>query len=391
MNNNSSTSRPFISIVMPVYNNERFLPAAVNSILRQSFPLWELIIIDDGSTDGTPCIADDFARTDQRIRVIHQDNQGIYKSYNIGYAAAKGEYVLIVNSDDTINPHSLKEIHDAAVIDYADIVVFNLAQFVCDAEQNIISDLTNYGSLLQTPFSYDDISKIHNIWPSLIERKLIHHQCVYRKNIYKAFSYAEQYIGDDILYNQRIARSIAVAAGTPYIVYNCYLYKNETLNASTKYYGYEHEMFNTIYYESKKLFEEWGVGTSDALGIISAERLRHLTVEIHSYLAPQCLLNTEEKIEKILTDSSDEIVYGCAERSGRVEEWESRILSGLRELLVREPLNPASSWYFVYELLDGLLRYEKDEEDLQKIRAAVYHEKNPKHIGLSFLRKLSAP
>ena len=99
--------KPFISIIMPVYNNEKYLPSAVKSIIGQTFSDWELIIIDDGSTDRTPEIADRLAERDKRIRVIHQENQWIFKSFNNGYAAALGEYVLIVNSDDTIGAESL--------------------------------------------------------------------------------------------------------------------------------------------------------------------------------------------------------------------------------------------------------------------------------------------
>ena len=74
--------QPYFSIVMPVYNNEKLLPNAVNSIINQTFSDWELIIVDDGSTDNTPAVADSFAETDSRIRVIHQENQWIFRSYN---------------------------------------------------------------------------------------------------------------------------------------------------------------------------------------------------------------------------------------------------------------------------------------------------------------------
>lgn len=388
--NNSGESRPFISIIMPVYNNERFLPIAVNSVRSQTFPDWELIIINDGSTDNTARVADGFAARDQRIRVIHQENHGIFGSYNIGYAAASGEYAFIVNSDDTINPDSLKEIHDIAIVDHADIVMFNLSENLCDEDQNILTaDLYGHKNLLKEPFSCRGCEGVRKAWPYFLENKLINHQCVYRETIYKAYTYGKQYYGEDVLYNQRIANAVTSAAGTPYVVYNWFLYGVEAMNASSgKYHGYEHQMFNAFYTGNRDLFAGWGITDPKAMEVIEKERLRHLTNEIRSYLSPQCSLTAEEKIEKILADASDEIVYGCAERSGRVEEWESRILSGFRELLVKEPMSPESSCYFVYELLDSLLRYEKNDEDIQKIREAVYHQYNPRHIGKSFMEKL---
>lgn len=382
--------RPFISIVMPVYNNERFLPAAVNSIRNQTFPDWELIVIDDGSTDNTARIADGFAAVDSRIRIIHQRNHGIFGSYNVGYRAALGEYVFIVNSDDTINPDSLREIHDIAVVDHADIVMFNLTENLCDENQVVQkADLYGHKTLLKEPFSFSNREEVRRAWPRFLAQKLINHQCVYRKNIYKVYSYQNRYYGEDVFYNQQIANAISSAAGTPYAVYNWFLYGDEAQNASAgKYYGYEHEMFNALYTGYRELLEGWGLTNPQTTEIIEKERLSNLTVEIRSYLSPQCALTAEKKIKKILEDASDEIVYGCAVRSGRVEEWESRILSGLRELIVEEPLKLESPYYFVYELLDSLLRYEKEAEDIQKIQAAVYHVYNPKHIGRSFSRKL---
>lgn len=386
----SEKARPFISIVMPVYNNERLLPAAVNSVRTQTFPDWELIVIDDGSTDNTGRIADGFAALDSRIRVIHQKNHGIFGSYNVGYKAASGEYVLIVNSDDTINPDSLKEIHDIALVDHADIVMFNLAENRCDENQVILeADLYGHKNLLKEPFSLSGREEVRRAWPRFLAQKLINHQCVYRENIYKAYSYQNRYYGEDVFYNQQIANAITSAAGTPYVVYNWFLYDSEIQNTSAgKYYGYEHEMLNALYTGDRELLEGWGLTDPQTTEIIEKERLSKLTAEIRSYFSPQCVLTAEEKIKKILEDASDELVYGCAERSGRVEEWESRVLSGLRELLIKEPLSPESPYYFMYELLDSLLRYEKDDEDIRKIRAAVYHKRNPKHIGLSFLRKL---
>ena len=80
-----------ISIVMAVYNNEMYFPLAVKSIIEQDYDQWELIIIDDGSTDQTPIIADRMAESDSRITVVHQKNQWIYASFNKGIELAKGD------------------------------------------------------------------------------------------------------------------------------------------------------------------------------------------------------------------------------------------------------------------------------------------------------------
>ena len=76
--------QPYFSIVMPVYNNEKLLPNAVNSIINQTFSDWELIIVDDGSTDNSSEICDEYARNDERIVVIHKENKGVSSARNKG-------------------------------------------------------------------------------------------------------------------------------------------------------------------------------------------------------------------------------------------------------------------------------------------------------------------
>lgn len=382
--------KPFISIIMPVYNNEKYLPLAVKSIICQTFPDWELIIIDDGSTDKTPQIADSFAGQDQRIRVIHQENQWIFNSFNNGYAAAAGEYVLVVNSDDTIVQEALERIHDIAVADHADLVMFNLSINICDSEQNVLTeDVYGRKNLIAEDFSITDTKKIHAAWPEFMRKKLVGHQCVYKSSIAKSIKYRTDVYAADVFYNIQFADFVKAAAGTSYCVYNYFIYDNDGMNASVgKFYGYEHDMFNDLYTAQRDLFQRWGILSAENEDALSAERLNNLTNEIKSYLSPMCSMDIDRKIQSVFENASDRIIYECAARSGRTEEYESRILSGLRELMTAEIPSVHSPYYFVYELLDALLRYEKNDEDMKKIRTAVNHSKNPNSIGSSFYKKL---
>ena len=96
-----------ISIVIPVYNMERTLPRAIRSVLEQEFTDWELIIVDDGSTDTSGKIAEEFASRDQRIRVLHQENLGLSSALNSGFARASGDAFLVLAADDEISPQFL--------------------------------------------------------------------------------------------------------------------------------------------------------------------------------------------------------------------------------------------------------------------------------------------
>jgi glycosyltransferase involved in cell wall biosynthesis len=109
---------------MPVYNSERFLEDAVESVLNQTFKDFELILIDDGSSDGSVAICDRFAQKDDRVVVIHQSNTGICGARNKGLQLARGEYIAFSDHDDKLVPNLLEDNINLAVKYDADVVKF---------------------------------------------------------------------------------------------------------------------------------------------------------------------------------------------------------------------------------------------------------------------------
>ena len=97
-----------ISIIVPIYNIEKFLPCCIDSILAQTFTEWELILVDDGSKDTCGSICDEYATKDGRIRVIHKPNGGLTSARNAGLAMASGEWVMYLDGDDWIEPEMLE-------------------------------------------------------------------------------------------------------------------------------------------------------------------------------------------------------------------------------------------------------------------------------------------
>ncbi len=111
-----------VSVIVPVYNVQPYLSRCVDSILQQSMADFELILIDDGSTDGSGALCDAYNRND-RIRVIHQENQGLGLARNTGLAHAQGEYVCFVDADDYVGPELLEHLLTAAQRHQADLVI----------------------------------------------------------------------------------------------------------------------------------------------------------------------------------------------------------------------------------------------------------------------------
>lgn len=99
---------PKVSIIMPVYNAEKYVSEAIESVRNQSYENWELIIVDDGSTDRSPEIIDAYSRKDPRIKSFHQKNQGVSMARNFALCQTHGEYVTFIDSDDVYHPDRLQ-------------------------------------------------------------------------------------------------------------------------------------------------------------------------------------------------------------------------------------------------------------------------------------------
>ena len=114
---------PKLSVIVPVYNTEKYLRECINSILAQTFTDFELILVNDGSTDGSGAICDEYADKDPRIRVIHQQNGGITVARKSGVRAARGEYVTFVDSDDWIDQEMYATMLDCRQEAAPDVVI----------------------------------------------------------------------------------------------------------------------------------------------------------------------------------------------------------------------------------------------------------------------------
>lgn len=144
-----------ISIIMPVYNAEKSLNKSINSILTQSMKDWELLLINDGSTDSSPNLCDYFKSKDSRIKVFHKKNEGVSTARQIGINNASGKYSIHVDADDWTESTMLEELYNKAIKENADIVIADYfinsdkKQIFCKQEpvslqsNDVLSDILN--------------------------------------------------------------------------------------------------------------------------------------------------------------------------------------------------------------------------------------------------------
>lgn len=138
---------PKISVIVPVYNVEKYLRRCVDSILAQTFTDFELLLIDDGSKDKSGEICDEYAKTDNRVKVFHKENGGVSSARNLGLDNAKGEYLFFFDGDDWLDPIYLTDLYFAAIEHNTDIVACDYFVDLTNSESNYIKQKYNSNNI----------------------------------------------------------------------------------------------------------------------------------------------------------------------------------------------------------------------------------------------------
>ncbi|WP_026526308.1 glycosyltransferase family 2 protein [Butyrivibrio sp. VCD2006] len=175
----NGTEHLAISIIMPAYNAGKFIDRAIKSVLDQSFENWELIIVDDGSTDNTAEICDEIAKKDSRIICIHQDNSGQGIARNRGVKESKGDFICFLDSDDWFDIEALSDLYDCAERTGADIVFFD--HYVIELEDGceVSRRWDRLNAFLDGPVNCINHPELicslqGGVWDKMYKRELLH-------------------------------------------------------------------------------------------------------------------------------------------------------------------------------------------------------------------------
>lgn len=169
-----SDDQPMISVIIPVYNTQDYLSRCLGSILENTYHNLEIICINDGSTDGSAELLNNFAQSDARIRVIHKENEGVSVARNIGLSLAAGEYVAFVDSDDWVHQRYFEILIHFILKFNADVAVcreVNVSSTIEDTPVHINSIQSHCLSLIQ---SVSDYSAKRRIWGRIYSKKIIY-------------------------------------------------------------------------------------------------------------------------------------------------------------------------------------------------------------------------
>lgn len=210
-----------VSVIVPVYQVEQYLPRCIDSILAQTFSDFELILVNDGTKDGCPAIMQAYAERDARIRQVHKENGGLSSARNAGLDVARGEYIAFVDSDDYIAPTLLEDAVYAADKTGAQQVLFNYCLVVDGEEKEAYLDfqdetidvdrlgLANYFYRYWMPYKHGQ-----EAWSKLYRRDLI-------ENNGLRFAPNNEVFAEDTLFSAMylMHTHIIAALSKPYVYY----------------------------------------------------------------------------------------------------------------------------------------------------------------------------
>lgn len=219
---------PKISVLIPVYNAERYVARCLDSVLRQSFSDLEIIVGDDGSTDGSPAIIKEYSSRDDRIRIVsHEKNKGIMLMRKTLIDESNGDYILFVDSDDTVDEGICEILYSNAIRQDADLSICGVNQIKSDGSVVPFVNKLSYGSSSNDVLmSFLTRELWHSLWARLFDKHLLKDHPIY---------FDSKYIrGEDMYINYSIVRYIRKAVCVPDRLYNYYENSGSMMNSVSR-------------------------------------------------------------------------------------------------------------------------------------------------------------
>lgn len=285
-----------VSVIMPVYNSEKYLGDAIKSVLNQTFKAFELILVDDGSRDQSSAICDQFAAEDSRIVVIHKSNGGICSARNTGIENARGEYVAFMDNDDLIESELLEENYFIAKSNNADMVKFGKREILVQGETVLKVKETRFEkntyqkkTVLEELLNLRKQSMLTFVWDSLIRKSVI-------DDNYLLFDTKFKYGNEDIDFCEKLVGYCDKVVVNPKCYYNHFT--RVGYSTSSKFSKESIMLQLYLLEKSNKRYEEYNLLTE-------RNRVAYITIVTRQLVFPTCqklndakkTVSKKEKIE----------------------------------------------------------------------------------------------
>ncbi len=222
-------NQALISVIIPVYNVEEYLRECVDSVLCQTYGNFEIILVDDGSTDSSGEICDEYLEKDDRITVIHQINGGLSSARNSGLSEAEGKYLYFLDSDDYIADNSLETLVEIAEKDNSDIVFFDAVSFA-DTDDFEVSQNYNRKNKYKTDNGYEVFFAMtqNKEYHSAVPLLLIKREFLLKSGI----SFINSILYEDMVFTYQLFCKAATVSQCSEVLYHRRYRKNSIMTSS---------------------------------------------------------------------------------------------------------------------------------------------------------------
>ena len=282
---------PKVSVIVPIYNVERYLRRAVDSVLAQTLKDFELFLVDDGSPDGCGAICDEYAAKDSRVRVIHKANGGAPSARNAALDLARGEYVFFMDADDWAEPYMLADMYAFARRDDAQIVV---AGFYIDT----YSDDAHFRT---DEFKVDDMvfrcrEDFRAAAWKLFDKNLLYapwNKLWKRDYLEQGHFRFPQTFWDDFPFILMVIRDVDRVTVTSYMYYHFIRAREDSETA-----GYREGMYEKREEEHgwmKEIYRHWGVNDDVSREMVARRYIERFVGCVVNLMHPKCTLPLAEK------------------------------------------------------------------------------------------------
>ncbi|MGU8908543.1 glycosyltransferase family 2 protein [Clostridium perfringens] len=290
------------SIIIPVYNVEKYLERCINSIINQTEKNIEIILVDDGSLDKSGNICDSFAKNDSRIVVIHKKNGGLSDARNKGLEISNGKYILFVDSDDWCEENFVEEICNIAELNSLDLVVcgykinYSNNNYIINKNFNFERKFCGKKEISEAIINLDTNGMFNVVWNKLYKREIIEK--------FKIEFDINAVPGEDLLFNCNYFTYIKNIYLLDKIYYNYMRQDEETLVCK-----YRKDLYEKVKIFNKKregLYNFYNMNTDKYIGILAELNIEYLFCCIPNLYRKDCCLTKYERkkyIHTILCDS----------------------------------------------------------------------------------------
>lgn len=284
-----------VSIIVPVFNVENHLSRAINSLIKQTHHNIEIIIINDGSTDSSPQICNEFEMADARIKVYHQRNKGVSAARNLGLQKSKGEYIYFFDSDDYAEPTLIEDNLKIGKKNNSELILFghyvesekgNIIKEICfSPSKNVINNENEFREIFpDIYFSAPSVPRV--LWNKLYKRDyLLNNDC----------TFPPQSLGEDFLFNIDVYKNLSRVA----INSNCYYHYVRRLGSAMNSHDDKRgEQELSLAKSFDKLISYWGC-EHKYKELVMNEYVNVLRHEMNTLASKDSNLKLEEKHRKI--------------------------------------------------------------------------------------------